>query len=69
MGKEKLYEIIMPHTQDEVLAYWNEDDEWEFMYRESICDNDDCKYQFTEKEIKTLDERYLAFKVPVEEEE
>ena len=25
-----------------------------------------CKHKFTEKEIKAIDERYLAFKVPVE---
>ncbi|MDN5402849.1 MAG: DUF1642 domain-containing protein [Lactococcus sp.] len=61
--KEQLYKVVFLKTGDDEILLLKSDTffiDWISIYN-------DLKYQFTEKEIKDIDERYWAFAVPVEE--
>ena len=60
--KEQLYKVVFLKTGDDEILLLKSDTffiDWISIYN-------DLKYQFTEKEIKDIDERYWAFVVPVE---
>ena len=61
--KEQLYKVVFLNTDDDEILLLKSDTffiDWISIYN-------DLKYQFTEKEIKSIDERYWPFAVPVEE--
>ena len=61
--KEKLQKVVFLKTGDDEILLLKSDTffiDWISIYNY-------LKYQFTEKEIKDIDERYWAFVVPVEE--
>lgn len=61
--KEKLYKVVFLKTGDDEILLLKSDTffiDWISIYNY-------LKYQFTEKEIKDIDERYWTFAVPVEE--
>ena len=62
--KEKLYYVELPIRYDKYLNQRLDNNELCFSTRER---RRGFKTKFTEKEIKAIDERYWAFKTPVEE--
>lgn len=61
--KEQLYKVVFLKTDDDEILLLKSDTffiDWITIYN-------DLKYQFTEAEIKAIDERYWTFAVPVEE--
>lgn len=63
--KEPLYEVIIGDLY--LIKKFNNRNDFYFDTSCSLCAWEKSAYQLTEAEIKAIDERYLAFAVPVEE--
>lgn len=64
--KEKLYRVNMHGTTDVALLTLEGDEYYFDEPLDYVGERPDIRQEFTESEIKAIDWRYLAFKVPVE---
>lgn len=69
--EDKKYEVILPAVTGakDVYMVIDEDSSVYFESMDYIVRNACLKSEFTEQEIKAIDPRYMAFAIPVEEEE
>lgn len=61
--KEQLYKVVFLNTSDDEILLLKSD----AFFIDWISIYDDLKYRFTEQEIKSIDERYWQFAVPIYE--